>query len=105
MRLGSRSLESSERVAVHAVPIGVCGEAEGAVGGLAAAATEKTASVAGNLVAGDGDVLKHTLLHGVVVGIEGGDGELGQYVILGVWQGEDVEGSNAVGYSADFSLL
>ena len=106
MRLGSRSLERSERVAVHAVPIGVCGEAEGAVGLLTTAtATEKTASVAGNLVAGDGDVLKHTLLHGVVVGIEGGDGELGQYVILGVWQGEDVEGSNAVGYSADFSLL
>ena len=34
----------SERVAVHAVPVGIGGEAEGAVGGLAAAAaTEKTA--------------------------------------------------------------
>ena len=95
-----------ERVAVHAIPITVDGQAEGAVGGLAAAAaTEKIASVAGNLVAGDGDVLEDALLHGVVVGIEGGDGELGQYVILGVWQGEDVEGGHAVGNSSDFSLL
>ncbi len=36
-----------ERVAVHAIPIGVCGEAEGAVGLLTTAATtEKTACVA-----------------------------------------------------------
>ena len=57
------------------------GEAEGAVGGLAAAATEKTAGVAGHLVAADGDVLEDTLLHNVVVGIEGGDGEFGQHVV------------------------
>ena len=39
----------SERVAVHAIPITVGGQAEGAVGGLAAAAiTEKTAGVAGD---------------------------------------------------------
>ena len=97
--------DSLERVAVHAVPVGIGGEAEGAVGGLAAAATEKIASVAGNLVAGDGDVLEDALLHGVVVGIEGGDGELCQHVILGVRQGEDVEGGHAVGHSADFRLL
>ena len=65
-------LNVSERVAVHAVPVGIGGEAKSAVGLLtAAAATEKTASVAGNLVAGDGDVLEDALLHGVVVGIEG----------------------------------
>ena len=93
-----------ERVAVHAVPVGIGGEAEGSIGGLAAT-TEKTACVAGNLVASDGDVLKHTLLYRVVVGIEGGDGELGQYVLFGVWQGEDVEGGHAVGNSSDFSLL
>ena len=95
-----------ERVAVHAVPVGIGGEAEGAVGVLAAAAiTEKTACVAGNLVAGDGDVLKNALLHGVVVGIKGGDGELGKYVILGVRQGVDVEGGRAVGDGTDFGLL
>ena len=98
--------DSLERVAVHAVPVGIGGEAEGAVGGLAAAAaTEKIASVAGNLVAGDGDVLENALLHGVVVGIEGGDGELRQHVILGVRQGEDVEGGHAVGDGTDFGLL
>ena len=87
--------DSLERVAVHAVPVGIGGEAEGAVGGLAAAAaTEKIASVAGNLVAGDGDVLEDALLHRVVVGIKGGDGE-----------GVDVEGGHAVGNSSDFSLL
>ena len=60
--------DSLERVAVHAVPVGIGGEAEGAVGGLAAAAaTEKIASVAGNLVAGDGDVLEDALLHAVTV--------------------------------------
>ena len=82
------------------------GEAEGAVGGLAAAAaTEKIASVAGNLVAGDGDVLEDALLHRVVVGIKGGDGEFRQHVLLGVRQGVDVEGGHAVGNSSDFSLL
>lgn len=95
-----------ERVAVHAVPVGIDGEAEGVVGGLAAAAaTEKTASVACNLVASDGDVFKDALLHGVVVGIEGGDGELRQDVVLGVGQGEDVEGSHAIGDGTDFSLF
>ena len=60
----------SERVAVHAVPIWIGGEAEGAVGGLAAAAaTEKTACVAGDLVAGDRNVLEDALLHSVVIGI------------------------------------
>ena len=98
--------DSLERVAVHAVPVGIGGEAEGAVGGLAAAAaTEKTASVAGNLVAGDGDVLEDALLYRVVVGIEGGDGEFRQHVLLGVRQGKDVEGGHAVGHSADFGLL
>ena len=98
--------DSLERVAVHAVPVGIGGEAEGAVGGLAAAAaTEKIASVAGNLVAGDGDVLEDALLHRVVVGIKGGDGELGKYVILGVRQGVDVEGGHTIGNSADFRLL
>ena len=67
----------SERVAVHTVPIGIGGEAEGAVGGLAAAAiTEKTACVAGNLVAGDRNVLEDALLHSVVIGVEGGDGDV-----------------------------
>lgn len=48
-----------ERVAVHAIPITVGGQAECAVGGLTTAATtEKTACVAGNLVASDGDVLE-----------------------------------------------
>ena len=48
-----------ECVAVHAVPIGIGGEAEGAVGGLAAAAaTEKTACVAGDLVAVTGTFSK-----------------------------------------------
>ena len=95
-----------ERVAVHAVPVGIGGEAEGAVGGLAAAAaTEKTASVAGNLVASDGDVLEDALLYRVVVGIESGDGEFRQHVLLGVRQGEDVEGGHTVGHSADFGLL
>ena len=43
---------------------------EGAVGGLAAAAaTEKTACVAGDLVAGDRNVLEDALLHSVVIGI------------------------------------
>jgi len=65
-------MKRSERVAVHAVPVGVGSEAEGAGGlGAAAAATEKTAGVAGNLVAGDGDVLKRALFHGVDVGICG----------------------------------
>ncbi len=95
-----------ERIAVHAVPVGVGGEAEGAVGNLAIAAiTEKTAGVAGNLVASDGDVLENALLHGVVVGIEGSDGELRQHVIFSVRQGEDVEGGHAIGNGADFSLL
>ena len=99
-------LNVSERVAVHAVPVGIGGEAKSAVGLLAAAAaTEKTACVAGNLVAGDGDVLEDALLHGVVVGIEGGDGEFRQHVLLGVRQGVDVEGGHAVGNSSDFSLL
>ena len=73
-----------ERVAVYAVPLGVGGEAEGAVAGCPAAITEKTAGVAGDLVAGDGDVLEDALLHGVVVRIEGGDGELCQNVLFGV---------------------
>ena len=77
----------SERIAVHAVPIGVGGEAEGAVAGCPAAATEKTAGVAGDLVAGDGDVLENALLHGVVVRIEGCDGELREHVLLSVRQG------------------
>ena len=64
-------------ITVHAVPVGVGGEAESAVGLLAAAAaTEKTAGVAGDLVAGDGNVLEDALLDGVVVRIKGGDGEL-----------------------------
>ena len=67
---------ASERIAVHAVPVGVGGEADGAVGrAAAAAATEKTAGVAGHLVAGDGDVLEDLLLDDVVVLVEGGDGE------------------------------
>ena len=57
------------------------------------------------MVAGDGDVLEDTLLHSVVVGIEGGDGELRQHVIFSVRQGEDVEGGHAIGNGADFSLL
>ena len=94
-----------ERVAVHAVPVGVGGEAEGAVGGLAAAAaTEKTAGVAGHLVAGDGDVLEDLLLHGVVVLVEGGDGEFGQHIVLGVGQGEDFVDA-VVADRADFRLL
>ena len=98
--------DSLERVAVHAVPVGIGGEAEGAVGGLAAAAaTEKIASVAGNLVAGDGDVLEDALLHRVVVGIKGGDGELGKYVILGVRQGVDLGGRRIIKKKTDFSLL
>ena len=73
-----------ERVAVHAIPITVGGQTEGAIGLLAAAATtENTACVAGDLVAGDGDVHKLTLLYRVVVGIEGGDGEFRQHVLLG----------------------
>ena len=44
---GQSVKSASERISVHAVPVGVGGEAEGAVGGLvAAAATEKTAGVA-----------------------------------------------------------
>ena len=98
--------DSLERVAVHAVPVGIGGEAEGAVGGLAAAAaTEKTASVARNLVTDDGDVLKDALLHGVVVSIEGGDGELRQYIFLGMRQGEDIESGHTVSNRADFRLL
>ena len=43
------ALEELERISVHGVPVGVGGEAGGAVGGRAtAAATEKTASVAGD---------------------------------------------------------
>ena len=99
-------LELLERVAVHAVPITVGGQAEGAVGGLAAAAvTEKTAGVAGDLVAGDGDVLEDALLHGVVAGIEGRNGEFRQHVLLGVRQGVDVEDRKAGGNSAVFGLL
>ena len=95
-----------ERVAVHAIPITVGGQAEGAVGGLAAAAiTEKTAGVAGDLVAGDGDVLEDALLDGVVVGIEGCDGEFRQYVVLCVRQGVDVEDREAGGDVAVFGLL
>ena len=65
----------------------------------------KTACVAGNLVASDGDVLEGALLYRVVVGIEGGDGEFRQHVLFGVRQGEDVEGGHAVNHSADFGLL
>ena len=101
-------MELSERVAVHTVPITVGGQAEGAVGGLAAAAvTEKTAGVAGDLVAGDGDVLEDALLDDVVVGIEGGDGEFRQHVFLGVRQGVDVEDRETgatVRYSVCFEL-
>ena len=51
-------MDLSERVAVHTVPVGVGGQAEGAVALLAAAAaTEKTAGVAGDLVTGYGDVI------------------------------------------------
>ncbi len=95
-----------ERVAVHAVPIGIGGEAEGAVRGLSAAAiTEKRTSVAGDLISGDGDVLEDALLYGVVVGIKGGDGEFRQHVILGVRECEDVEGGHTVGDGTDFGLL
>jgi len=97
--------DASERISVHAVPIGVGGEAEGAVGGLAAAATtEKTASVAGDLVAGDRNVLEDALLHSVVIGVEGSDGELRQHVFLGVGEGEDFI-SSIVGNRTDFRLL
>ena len=90
------ALDWLERITVHAVPIGVGGEAEVSIGGrTAAAATEKTASVAGNLIAGDGDVLKEALLDDIVVGIESGHGELGQHILLGVRQGIDVV--NAIG--------
>ena len=66
---------------------------------------KKNTSVAGDLVASDGDVLEDALLCRVVVGIKGGDGELGKYVILGVRQGVDVEGGRAVGDGTDFGLL
>ena len=73
---------ASERVAVHGVPVGVGGQADGAVGqAAAAAATEKTAGVAGHLVAADGNVLEYLLLDDVVVLVEGGDGEFGQHVV------------------------
>ena len=99
-------LNVSERVAVHAVPVGIGGEAKSAVGLLAAAAaTEKNASIAGNLVAGDGDILECVLLHSVAVCIEGGHGEACQHVVFGVRHGVDVESSYAIGYCADFSLL
>ena len=95
-----------ERIAVHAIPVGIGGEAEGAVGGLAAAAiTEKIASVAGNLVTGDRNVLEDALLHSVVVGIEGSHGEFRQYIFLGMRQGEDVESGYTVGNCADFRLF
>ena len=55
----------SERISVHVVPIGIGGEAKGAVGVLAAAATtEKTACVAGNFVSCNRDVLKRAFLTG-----------------------------------------
>lgn len=95
-----------ERVAVHAVPITVGGQAEGAICLLTAAAiTEKTAGVAGNLVSDDGDVFKRAFIYDVVVRIESGDGELRQHVFLSVWQGVDVEDRKAGGDSADFGLL
>lgn len=95
-----------ERVAVHTVPIGIGGHAEGAVALLTtAAATEKRTGVAGDLVAGDGNVLEDAFLHRVVVGIEGGHGEFRQYVVLSVRQGVDVEDCEAGGNSAVFSLL
>ena len=65
-------------------------------GGLvAAAATEKTAGVARDLLASEGDVFKDALLHGVVVGIEDGDGEFRQYVFLSMRQ---VRMSNGAAY-------
>ena len=99
-------MELSERVAVHAVPITVGGQAEGAVGGLAAAAlTEKTSGVTGDLIASDRDVLEDSLLDGVVVRIEGGDGEFRQHVLFGVRHGVDVEDRETRGNSAVFGLL
>ena len=101
-----KSKKASERVAVNAVPVGIGGQAEGTVGGLAAAAiTEKTTGVAGDLVAGDGDVLEDTFLYGVVVGIKSGHGEFRQHIILGVRQGVDVEDRETGCDGAVFSLL
>ena len=95
-----------ERVAVHAVPIRVGGQAEGAVGGLAAAAiTEKTAGVAGDLVASDRDILEDALLDGVVIRIEGRDSEFRQHLLLGVGKGVNVEDREAGGDGAVFGLL
>ena len=59
----SRDKRALERISVHAVPVGGGGQAEGVVALLAAAAaTEKTAGVAGDLVTGDGDVISCTPL-------------------------------------------
>ena len=53
------------------------------------------AGIARDLVASEGDVFKDALLHGVVVGIEDGDGEFRQYVFLSMRQ---VRMSNGAAY-------
>ena len=77
-----------EGVAVDTVPVGVGGEAEGAAAGIArTAATEKTAGIERHLIARDGDILEGALHDDVIVGIEGGHGELRQHIFLGMGQG------------------
>ncbi len=95
----------SEGVAVHTIPVRVGGEAEGAAAGIArTAATEKTAGIERHLIANDGDILEGALHDDVVVGIEGGHGELRQHILLGMGQG--VYLVDAVGgYGAYLRLL